>query len=156
MFKFLSVTCLILAFSNSAHALETGVPAALTLESVPPSSFTLRTETLETTRQASMERVLLINESNTPKYQPIIVVRLQRSEPIIDQTAENRLTQQSEADWERRRRDRLARFMELAARNAAPQPAAQLEPRPVRFETEPRMNVFTSNYGYGLGWPLQY
>lgn len=154
--KFPAVICIALAFANSAQALETAMPAALSLESVPPSSFTKQTETLETTRQDSMVLASLINESDTPKYRPIIVVRLQRSEPIIDQTDENSLAQQSDVDWESRRRDRLARFMELAARNAAPQAAAQLEPRQVRFETGPRMNVFASNDGYSLGWPLHY
>lgn len=159
MFKLSTTACIMLVFASSAHALETAAPAALSLESVPPSSFTQQTELLESTHRESMAPVLPINENDTPKYRPVIVVRLQPSEPIIDQTVENMLTQQSDADWKSHRQDRLVRFMELADRNvASPKPALPIEPQRVRYESAPNMSVLAGNYGYGLGfgWPLDY
>lgn len=112
-----------LAFAGSARALDTAPPTALTLESVPPPSLS------QVTLPAldPMVTVPLLAESDTPTQRPVIVVRLQPADPILDHTANNVAVQQSDADWETRRKDRLARFAELAARNTAShKPASQL------------------------------
>lgn len=156
MFKLTSAACIMLAFAGSARALDTAPPAALTLESVPPPSLS---------QQAALPApdatvpVPPLAESGTPKQRPVIVVRLQRAEPVIAPATENMAPQQFDGYWESRHQVRLARFTELAVRNARTHsvvPQTWLQEK--RVELAPAVNVFASNddYGLGLGWPLHY
>lgn len=117
MFKLATAACIMLVFANSAHALDTAAPVTLTLESVPPPSALSQQAALPA--PDTTVPVLPLAESNAPKYRPVIVVHLQLAEPIFDPTAENMAPRPFDANWENRRQYRLARFMELAARNAA-------------------------------------
>lgn len=157
MFKLTSAACIMLAFAGSVRALDTAPPAALTLESVPPPSLSQQAVPLATPREGALAPS--VGESEEPRARPVIVVRLQNADPIMRQADENMAALQADIDFENRRLDRLARFTELAVRNARTHsvgPQAWLQEK--RVELGPAVNVLASNdgYGLGLGWPLHY
>lgn len=120
-----AITCVMLTFSVGAHAMDVGMLNALAPESVPPALPSRQTVPLATPKEGALAPS--VGENEEPRARPVIVVRLQPVDPILDHTADNVAVQQSDADWETRRKDRLARFAELAARNTASHnPASQL------------------------------
>lgn len=151
-----SVICFMLALSTSAHAMDSGMPDALSLELVPPALQPLQTAPLVSVREDVS--VVGIGENEAPRARPVIVVRLQDPEPAARSREGTHVSLQADIEYERRRLDRLARFVELALRNSRNHSNISqdwLFEKPAGLSQA--VNVFASSdqYGIGLGWPAR-
>lgn len=151
-----TVTCIMLALSTSAHAMDSSMPDALSPESVPPAFQSLQTAPLASAREEVS--VVSIGENEAPRARPVIVVRLQDPEPAARGREGSHVSLQADIEYERRRLDRLARFVELALRNSRNHSNISQDwifEKPVGLSQA--VNVFASSdqYGIGLGWPAR-